>query len=385
MLGKQQAQILPDMIRATQDALQRLSEASSKVPDKSPQSPAITSAELQECLTTMQASIEAAVARALSQQKTAVAWEISALAHQLQVRFTALSSELRLHLQEQHLSNAQSTPQSGALTHISECLKTGLTEVLHGLAEVHGELSELKSNQALLGQKVALVLRESEELAAMVRTLLKDTHGMPTLAVILPVVSISWKSRFSPMRLVRDQYRLYFLCSHTNQIAPCGPKGKGYKVTMTKEWVLNAAPVLRVGLVLLKLALLASGLPLPVPDLCSALVDKAMHIQYLNAALHIVSHPPDGVLGNAEYTMQQTLDAIDAHDYSDYKTPGAEMRLQEGSRKAYETIKEILGRDAVNIPLTCGLRDVTHLGKTAWVLDNVDVVLDWKRSLDSSV
>jgi hypothetical protein len=184
------------------------------------------------------------------------------------------------------------------------------------------------------------------------------------------------------MRLVRNKYRLYFLCSHTKQLAPCGPKGKGYKITMTKQWVLDAAPVLRVGLVLLKLALMATNLPLPVPDLCSALIDNAMHVQYLNAALHLVMNPPDAI-GQAEFVMQQTLDAIDAHDLSE--AVKAKALKKEGCRKAYETIKEILGRDGVNIPLTCGLRKVTHGGKTAWVLDNDATERDWRGAVDSAV
>jgi serine/threonine protein kinase len=253
------------------------------------------------------------------------------------------------------------------------------------LSEISESLKEIRSNQIVLGRKMTELLVTNTELATMVRALTANTHGLPTLVIILPVVSTSWNSRFSPMRLVRDQYRLHFLCGHTHQLAPCGPKGKGYKITMTKQWVLDAAPVLRVGLVLLKVALLASGLPLPVPDLCSALVDKAMHSKYLDAALQLVTNPPDGVRMDAEYTMQQPLDAVSDHDYSDYKEPGAEMRLQEGSRKAYETIKEILGRDGVNIPLTCGLRQVTHRGKTAWVLDSDVTERDWRSAVDSAV
>jgi hypothetical protein len=192
------------------------------------------------------------------------------------------------------------------------------------------------------------------------------------------------------MRLLRNQYRLYFLCSHTHQIAPCGPKGKGYKITMTKQWVLDSAPVLRVGLLLVKLALLAGGMPLPVPDLCSALIGNAVHAQFLNAALHLVMHPPEDTGDSADLIMQQTLDAIDKHDVSHLldaqklKREGA-MQMQEGTKKAYDTIRGILSGDGVNIPLTCGLRQVTHRGKTAWVLDNDATERDWKSAVDSAV
>jgi hypothetical protein len=380
VLGGQAAHVLPDMIQATQDAMQRLSEHD----PLSQHSPTVTSAFMLQCLSTMHTSIEAAVSRALVEHKSSEAENFQRLSSQLQGRFIELTAEVNAHLQEQRQSTADTAQQLEVLNRTSGGLQKGLGEVLSGLARVQAELTDLKKNQVELGRQVTVALAENAELNAMVRALTTNTHGIPTLAIVLPVVSTGWKSAMFPMRLVRDQFRLYFLCSHTHQLAPCGPKGKGYKITMTKQWVLDAAPVLRVGLVLLKLALMASGLPLPVPDLCPALIDKAMHVRYLNAALDVVAHPPDGALLGAEYTMQHTLDKIDAHDYSDYMAPGAEMRLQEGSRKAYETIKEILGRDGVNIPLTCGLRQVTHRGKTAWVLDNDATAAAWKSAVEEA-
>jgi serine/threonine protein kinase len=386
ILGGQQAHVLPDVIQATQDALQRLSDAVDKT-DQTQRNPGTSITELQDCMSSMQASIATAISRALAEQKKEDAGEFYAVAAQLQSQVSSLSTELQACLREQRQSSAHTAQQLDVLSHTSTCLQLGLKDVLSSLVEVQSELAELKKNQILLGKQMEESLASHADLNAMVRALAVNTHGVPTLAIILPVVSSSWKSTFSPMRLVRDQYRLYFLCSHTHQIAPCGPKGKGkgYKITMTKQWVLDAAPVLRVGLVLVKVALLASGLPLPVPDLCSALAEKGMHAQYLNAALHVVSNPPDAALTSAEYTMQHTLDAIDEHDYSEYKDAGAEARLQEGSRKAYEAIKEILGRDGVNIPLTCGLRQVTHRGKIAWVLDNDSAEKDWRDAVDASV
>jgi hypothetical protein len=259
-----------------------------------------------------------------------------------------------------------------------------------GLTEVEAQLAELRENQVALGKQLNQVLADHAEIKKMVGALqdlvATNTHGIPTLAFVLPVVSKSLTGKINPMRLVRNQYRLYFLCAHTHQLAPCGPKGKGYKITMTKQWVLDAAPVLRVGLVLLKVALMASGLPLPVPDFCTMLVDTAMHSKYLDAVLKLVSNPPDDVASNAEHVMDQALDAVAEHDYSDYKGPLAVVRLQKGSRKAYEIIKESLeaGKDGVNIALTCGLRQVTYRGKTAWVLDNDFTEQAWKNAVESS-
>ena len=141
--------------------------------------------------------------------------------------------------------------------------------------------------------------------------------------------------------------------------------------------------MLRVGLVLVKLALLASGLPLPVPDLCSMLQGSAMHAKYLDAALQLVSHPPEDNLNSAEVCLDKSLEAIDKYEVNDLLVDqgNARVGLQEGSRKAYETIKTVLEASGVNIPLTCGLRQVTHEGNTAWVLDNKATEQAWKDSL----
>ena len=86
------------------------------------------------------------------------------------------------------------------------------------------------------------------------------------LATMLPVPqSRSWASHIrDPVRLVQHEWVLYFLCSHSSQLAPCGPDKVGYRVRHAKDWVRKAAPVLKMGLVALKLALAAGGPP-PLP------------------------------------------------------------------------------------------------------------------------
>jgi hypothetical protein len=258
--------------------------------------------------------------------------------------------------------------------------------VLENLKTIRNDLESLRRGQEALGKQVNRVLEGNTALNNMVQTLVVGTHGIPTLAVILPEVSNSWADVTQPMRLLRNHFRLYFLCSHTKQIVACGPEGKGYKIEVTKQWVQDAAPVLRVGLVLVKVALLASGLPLPVPDLCSALTDATKHSKYLDAALQLVNRPPD--LGDAEYAMQATLDKVEAYGENNLLAEhgvaerAGKLQLEEGSRKAYETIREVLVAQGHNIALTCGLRQVTcgRTGRTAWVLDNDATEKEWMNA-----
>ncbi len=60
-----------------------------------------------------------------------------------------------------------------------------------------------------------------------------------------------------------------------------------------------------------------------------------------------------------------------------------DLKPVEG-RDAYDAIKNTLVTEGVNIPLTCGLRQVTdrkgRTGKTAWVLDNDATEQAWREA-----
>ena len=127
--------------------------------------------------------------------------------------------------------------------------------------------------------------------------------------------------------------------------------------------------MLKLGLVLLKLALsLVGGIPLP--GVIEALgTDLDVHKRYVDKALSLVNMPD-----KIEEITEEKLDSVvDAEDPT-------EMLKQidastEGSRLAYETIRELLEkREGYNIATTCGLRQVVcRNGKCGWVLNKDDV------------
>jgi hypothetical protein len=259
-------------------------------------------------------------------------------------------------------------------------LQNHTLELRHGFEGVHQRLDDLS---VTLGRQIQKVLEDNAALKNMVQTLIAGTHDIPTLAIVLPEVSPSWESVTHPMRLLRNHFRLYFLCSHTKQIAPCGPEGKGYKIEVTKKWVQDAAPVLRVGLVLVKAALIASCIPLPVPDLCSALADKSTHNKYLDAALHLIADPPDDHDSPGEFAMESSLDAVEAYGVNNLLSDGVRPQLQEGSMDAYEIIRTVLVDHHHDIVLNSGLQKVTctHTGRTAWVLKDAATEQAWREAV----
>jgi hypothetical protein len=328
---QQKAQVLPIMIKAIEDALEGLTGDSQ------------TTQPIIQLIPTLQGAVKAALGAGQTEGQSKVDVVAS--------RLDELSELVKQ-------SSAQNQEQ------IMTCMKDSLSSILGSLNGLKAEMESLKE----LGRNVSELVEGHEELKGLMHTLITGEHRLPTLAVILPVVSNSWKKKTFPMKCVCNQYRLYFLCDHTRQIAPSGPEGKGYLINVTKEWVEKAKPVLRVGLVLLRVALLASGMPLPVPDLCSVLDDAAITGKYLDAALELVESPPDGLAD--EFTMKKPLDYITQRDIKDVFGRGNEQPDQNACKIAYNEILAILGADEGYIKKTCGLRLVVWGGKTAWVLNN---------------
>ena len=265
-------------------------------------------------------------------------------------------------------------------------LREEVSEKIDGLGD---QLYFLRQGQELLGVQVGRVLQDNKRLDTMMRTLIAGTHTIPTYAIILPVTAKSWLSKANPLRLVRHQYRLYFLCSYTRQIALCGPRGEGYTITVTKQWVRDAAPVLMAGLIVLKLALMAGGIPLPIPDLSPLLDTPALHVKFLDAALHLVKNPCDDAKGNTELILDRAISAVGSVAVEEVleMRNSKGMSLEEGSLKAYATIQGILKSDNIDIALSSGLRQVIHpkSGKTAWVLDSDTIAQQFCSSANHTV
>ena len=392
LLGhEEQSQALTSMKEATQDALMQLSEAQ--------ESATISSSEhtdqILSCIHHLQSGMGSNIPTGASRENSFthgkdVEGLLRGVTEQLNAQFKSLSAEIKEHAQRQSVDAADSARLRTETLEMNHALSVSLQEVLKGIVTVQTEVVLLKQGQEHLGAQVSRVLRENNTVQTMLRTLIAGTHAIPTYAIVLPVVAKTWLKKADPMRLVRNKYRLYFLCSHTHQIAPCGPKGEGYKITVTKQWVRDAAPVLMAALVVLKLALTAGGIPLPIPDLSSLLTSAALHVKFLDAALHLVQNPPDDH-GATEFALDKAIGALDSVGVEEIAKHceviqgrgNQGMSLEEGSLKAYATIQSILTTDSIDIALSSGLRQITHpvSGKTAWVLDNDTVVEEFCSSL----
>jgi hypothetical protein len=241
-------------------------------------------------------------------------------------------------------------------------------------SETAAAVTDLRARMTTFGSSIAalesagqpvLAAQMQEQLSAqslMLRTLIQNNHRVPTLAVILPHVSRGLKGRFNPKKLTHEIYDLHFICSHTLQIVPCGPEGRGYKFTVLREWVAKAAPVLKACLIILKIAMTAAGLPLPIPGLTELLTSDALgaSVDYVDSALTIFN---DNV--------------VEAPSADAESIEGCLKKLQtdsEGSRAAYESIFSLLNGKECNDPTLkyCGLtlEIASRSGISSWVKDD---------------
>ena len=149
------------------------------------------------------------------------------------------------------------------------------------------------------GLKVCPEMLESVQ--GKLTLLLRDTHSIPTLVVVLPKVHHSFVSKKNPMRILKKEAVMFFVCSETWQVVPCGKDGNGIPLSDFKDAVKKAASVLTVGLICLKLGLLAGGVPLPLPiggisKLLSG--DGELCQQYLDSAVGLLGNTLDSAWDN---------------------------------------------------------------------------------------
>jgi hypothetical protein len=147
------------------------------------------------------------------------------------------------------ISDRHTTEQLASMAQMLLDLKKDIRSVAGKLSTVRVELAE--------------VSRQLRAHSGMLVTLAKSCSSVPTLPVFLPA---DFKSVGRTFRnVIQTKLRLHFLCPVTKKLAISGPKGVGYTVVVSREWLIKAVPVIRLGLTVAKIAAATYGIPLPIP------------------------------------------------------------------------------------------------------------------------
>ncbi len=247
-----------------------------------------------------------------------------------------------------------------------------MNELIAGNKDVEALLHQVGDQTAYMSveqsQEIMKLQREiqqvsasgaSEQITAMnnkLNTILQDTWKVPTLAVVL---------KKSKNRVFRDDYALYFLCEHTFEPVACGPKGEGFEFKQLKEAYADKfkkmAPVLMVGLIILKIAVSVYGIPIPLPDM--ATLTKADATIMLNSMMKSLDvHDMDTKI-QAIAKSKNPLDVINQATIT-----------TEQQREAYESLVQFLDKPEYK-PHKFGLVKVTSKsGITKWIKDDPAVI-----------
>lgn len=232
-------------------------------------------------------------------------------------------------------------------------------------ADVRRHTDDIKAQIAGLSAEAA---KNRSVFERMLYTLIKNTHDLPTLFVLLPLIPSERQGVVNRFKnFVFKDVRLYFICSHTLEVVPCGRKGNGYKLSFSRDWVVKAAPVLQVGLMLLQIGLLAStGLPLPVHSLRSSLQSVADKKEYLESAADMLRGATEAVTDSPVMpdTVESCLNCLHLDS--------------EATMQAYETVSGLLKNAHPEFKLTSGMVKETVEGHTAWIRDDVATVDSFK-------
>jgi hypothetical protein len=98
---------------------------------------------------------------------------------------------------------------------------------------------------------------------AMIRSLLDNTSSVPYKFIVIPAAKNDNKSIWESMKsVVKLKYRLFFVCEYTGELSLSGEDGRGYIIWVTKEWLKQAAPFIKLGFLALKIGagFVSSGL-----------------------------------------------------------------------------------------------------------------------------
>ena len=226
--------------------------------------------------------------------------------------------------------------------------------------------------------------------------LLKNTYNIPKLIILLPEVSDKWINKLNPLRIVKNKFRLYFMCAHTYKLASCGTKGKGIKIESYKDWVIKAAPLLKIGLILLKIGLLSAGIPLPLAGISEMFSnDSILSSKYIDSAFQLIQNTADDYT-ETEFVLDNVNSMLDLDSQKQFNTEQIKSLLkqkhqslnntsdQEITRSAYDNMRQFLAVNKVDIndSSVTGLRQVIYRGNVSWILNDDTVEVEYKKSID---
>ena len=181
-------------------------------------------------------------------------------------------------------------------------IKSQLTEMSKVLLDLRADMKNLVGEIKEVRKELKDVTLALGTLNTLVRTLVDNEHGNPTLILVTPAnASASSRGLMGKMKskvtnFFANEMVVTFVCPITKKPAKSGPEGKGYRLVIPKAFVKKLAPVIAISFALVKIAIETYGIPFPCPLPSGFTTDS-----YIEAAMEQVA----AIAGDATEVMSE--------------------------------------------------------------------------------
>jgi hypothetical protein len=189
-----------------------------------------------------------------------------------------------------------------------------------------------------------------------------DSYKLHEVPLLVEVVATQPKRTLSDglKRCLYEVHRLHFCCPACGTRAASGPNKQGYELRSTRDWVQQAARVLKVTLFALQVASLVT--PLPLPRLAE--LGELLPVSDAKAVTEALDFVREQVEGNVVATIGEVRAALE-----NQLTP-AQLQALSVTREHVSSVRALLLKAGDSIPPKhSGLAPVVSAGtrECAWV------------------
>jgi hypothetical protein len=260
-----------------------------------------------------------------------------------------------------------------------------LKAIHSSLSSMREDISRVVKDTAAVYQEVKLMRLEIAKISNMMKSVIHGQHLVPTLMLVVPKPAKNTAGQVK--RWFVDKVLIYFVCPMTLRL------GFHYELTLPKGWVVKAAPVIKLTLSVLKIALTCVGLPIPIPQLPTDLFDSVagsfgeMLDKLGDTLVSEVSAAADEHVTSALNDIESSLQIAQLPSATKKALNRASDDLMEATTASYTEIYNLLQKLELSCnpprdnwePILTGLTRVTSDkdGTSAWILNKKEVISEF--------
>ena len=230
------------------------------------------------------------------------------------------------------------------------------------------QLGSIAADLSVVRVQVAELSQQAEWQTRAIRGLILGEARAPTLFIVVPDAPVAKLEKLKRLFLVsaspplspfifssapppltvafapQDKSRLYCVCPVTLMPSP-----SSYVISNLKGWLVKLAPILHISLCVLKVALTAYGIPLPIPHLIGSALspfETSLSLHFLDETAAVLSdylkEKANEAVQDVIEDINESLSALTQANPSDAVIRRHSRRLQEATATQAEEFHRLL-------------------------------------------